>query len=160
MSGESSAARFRTLVAAAWITTPALALGLTLATAVIANRPALAADHAADQAPDHAADHAPYIDWSPSPVIAKPGQPRGYVQFQMSCAVCHGSGPGKPGTRALAAKYKGTVPALLEERSNLEATYIKQVVRQGLYVMPFFRKTELSDADLDAIAAYLTRRRP
>jgi mono/diheme cytochrome c family protein len=77
----------------------------------------------------------------------------------MSCAVCHGSGPGKPGSRALAAKYKGSVPALLEERSDLQATYIKQVVRQGLYVMPFFRKTELSDADLEAIAAYLTRNR-
>ena len=32
-------------------------------------------------------------------------------------------------------------------------------VRQGLYVMPLFRKTELSDAELDAIAAYLTRKR-
>ena len=146
----------RTPVAAAWIATPVLALGLTLAAAVIAAaRPARAADHAAD----HAAEHAPYIDWTPSPVITKPGQPRGYVQFQMSCAVCHGSGPGKPGSRSLAAKYKGTVPALLEERSDLQATYIKQVVRQGLYVMPFFRKTELSDADLDAIAAYLTRKR-
>jgi mono/diheme cytochrome c family protein len=136
--------------AAAWIATPVLALGLTLTTAAIADRPARAADPGAD--------HAPYIDWTPSPVITKPGQPRGYVQFQMGCAVCHGSGPGKPGSRALAAKYKGTVPALLEERSDLQATYIKQVVRQGLYVMPFFRKTELSDADLDAIAAYLTRK--
>jgi hypothetical protein len=26
--------------------------------------------------------------------------------------------------------------------------------------MPFFRKTEISDADLDAIASYLTRNRP
>jgi mono/diheme cytochrome c family protein len=146
----------RAPVVVAWIATPVLALGLTLAAAVIAAaRPARAADHA----PDHAADHTPYIDWTPSPVITKPGQPRGYVQFQMSCAVCHGSGEGKPGTRALAAKYKGTVPALLEERTDLEAPYIKQVVRQGLYVMPFFRKTELSDAELDAIAAYLTRKR-
>ena len=155
MSGKKWAAKFRKPIAAAWITTPVLALGLTLAAAVIADRPASATDPAA--AP--AADHAPYIDWTPSSVITKPGQPRGYVQFQMSCAVCHGSGPGKPGSRALAAKYKGTVPALLEERSDLEAAYIKQVVRQGLYVMPFFRKTELSDADLDAITAYLTRRR-
>ena len=138
--------------------TPVLALSVALLTAVIIDTPARAADHATDHAAEHPADHAPYIDWSPSPVVTKPGQPRGYVQFQMSCAVCHGSGEGKPGTRALAAKYKGTVPALLEERSDLEAPYIKQVVRQGLYVMPFFRKTELSDAELDAIAAYLTRK--
>jgi mono/diheme cytochrome c family protein len=131
--------------------TPVLALSVTLSTAVLVDPPARAADQATD--------HAPYIDWTPSAVVTKPGQPRGYVQFQMSCAVCHGSGQGKPGTRALAAKYKGTIPALLEERSDLEASYIKQVVRQGLYVMPFFRKTELSDADLDAIAVYLTRKR-
>jgi mono/diheme cytochrome c family protein len=137
----------RTPVAGAWIMSPLLALSVTLFAAVIVDPPA------------RAADHAPYIDWTPSPVITKPGQPRGYVQFQMSCAVCHGSGPGKPGSRALAAKYKGSVPALLEERSDLEAAYIKQVVRQGLYVMPLFRKTELSDAELDAIAAYLTRKR-
>ena len=155
VSGERAAAKFRRRVAAAWNTTPVLALSVALAAVVTADRSA----YAADQVADHAPDHAPYIDWTPSPVITKPGQPRGYVQFQMSCAVCHGSGPGKPGSRSLAAKYKGTIPALLEERSDLEAPYIKQVVRQGLYVMPFFRKTELSDADLDAIAAYLTRKR-
>ena len=151
MSGKRRAAKSRAPVVAARIMTPVLALSATLSTAVIVDPPARAADHATD--------HAPYIDWTPSPVVTKPGQPRGYVQFQMSCAVCHGSGQGRPGTRALAAKYKGTVPALLEERHDLEAAYIKQVVRQGLYVMPFFRKTELSDTDLDAIAAYLTRKR-
>jgi mono/diheme cytochrome c family protein len=107
-----------------------------------------------------AAEQARYIDWTTAPVATKPGQPPGYVLFQTSCAVCHGSGPGKPGTRALAAKYKGATPALLEERTDLDPAYIKQVVRQGLYVMPFFRKTELSDSDLNAIAAYLTRKRP
>ena len=56
--------------------------------------------------------------------------------------------------------YKGATPALLKERTDLNPAYIKQVVRQGLYVMPFFRKTELSDADLNAIVAYLTRKRP
>jgi (+)-pinoresinol hydroxylase len=129
-------------------TTSATTLAITLVTAVAPNRPTIAAEHE------------PYIDWTPAPVTAKPGQPPGYVQFQMSCAACHGTGPGKPGTRALAAKYKGATPALLEERTDLNPAYIKQVVRQGLYVMPFFRKTELSDADLNAIAAYLTRKRP
>jgi hypothetical protein len=31
-------------------------------------------------------------------------------------------------------------------------------VRNGVSIMPFFRKTEISDADLDAIGRYLTRR--
>jgi mono/diheme cytochrome c family protein len=34
---------------------------------------------------------------------------------------------------------------------------VKTFVRNGVSIMPFFRKTEISDADLDAIAAYLTR---
>jgi (+)-pinoresinol hydroxylase len=106
-----------------------------------------------------AAEHDPTIYWSPTPIAIKPDQPTGYVQFQRACAVCHGGGPGKPGTRALAAKYRGSLPALLEDRTDLEGPYIKQVVRQGLTVMPFFRKTELSDADLDAITTYLTRKR-
>lgn len=33
----------------------------------------------------------------------------------------------------------------------------KTFVRQGVSVMLFFRKTEISDADLDALAAYLAR---
>jgi mono/diheme cytochrome c family protein len=31
-------------------------------------------------------------------------------------------------------------------------------VRHGVSVMPMFRKTELSDTDLDAIVTYLTRK--
>jgi mono/diheme cytochrome c family protein len=130
------------------LATASATLMIALAIAVTSSPPALAADHE------------PYIDWTPAPVTAKPGQPPGYVQFQLACSVCHGTGPGKPGTSALAAKYKGATPALLEERTDLNPAYIKQVVRQGLYVMPFFRKTELSDADLNAIVAYLTRKRP
>lgn len=141
------AATRRAAIATASATTLVITLAIAVAMTVAPNRSA------------RAAEHGPYIDWTTAPVVAKPGQPPGYVLFQTSCAVCHASGPGKPGTRALAAKYKGATPALLEERTDLNATYIKQVVRQGLYVMPFFRKTELSDADLNAIAAYLTRKR-
>ncbi|MGA9885725.1 MAG: cytochrome c [Candidatus Acidiferrales bacterium] len=85
------------------------------------------------------------------------GEPRGYVQYQDYCAVCHGEGVGKPGTLALQAKYKGAEPALLANRTDLTPQLIKTYVRNGISVMPFFRKTEISDAELDAIAAYLTR---
>ena len=85
------------------------------------------------------------------------GQPRGYVQYQNYCSMCHGEGVGKPGTLALQAKYKGAMPALLEKRTDLTPQLIKMYVRNGISVMPIFRKTEISDADLDAIAAYLTR---
>jgi mono/diheme cytochrome c family protein len=79
------------------------------------------------------------------------------VEYQKFCSVCHGEGVGKPGTLALQAKYKGAVPALLDKRTDLTAAFVKTTVRNGISVMPFFRKTEISDADLDAIAAYLTR---
>ncbi|GEM_PF-5675925 len=101
----------------------------------------------------------PAISWTWTPVTATPGEPRGYVEFQRACSVCHGSGPAKPGTRALRAKYGGKLPALLEQRTDLAAAYVRYVVRHGVSVMPPFRKTELSDADLDAIAAYLSRER-
>jgi mono/diheme cytochrome c family protein len=105
-----------------------------------------------------AAPPAQTIGWTRTLVAAPAGAPAGYVQFQNSCAVCHGPGPAHPGTRALAYKYRGKAPGLLEERADLAPDFIKYVVRHGVSVMPMFRKTELSDPDLDAIVAYLTRR--
>jgi mono/diheme cytochrome c family protein len=86
---------------------------------------------------------------------------RGKAKFEHSCEPCHGDGPGDdgramlPGTDALRLKYKGTIPALLEERTDLTAPTIKAFVRNGTFSMPPFRKTELSDAEIDDIAAYL-----
>jgi (+)-pinoresinol hydroxylase len=94
--------------------------------------------------------------WTPATVSGQ-GQPKGYVEYQKFCSACHGEGVGKPGTMALQAKYKGAVPALLDKRTDLTAEFVKTTVRNGLTVMPFFRKTEISDADLNAIAAYLAR---
>lgn len=85
------------------------------------------------------------------------GEPKGYVQFQNYCSMCHGEGPGEPGTMALQAKYKGAQPALLSQRTDLTPQLIKLYVRNGISIMPIFRKTEISDADLDLIADYLTR---
>jgi len=94
--------------------------------------------------------------WTPATVSGQ-GQPRGYVEYQKFCSMCHGEGVGRPGTLALQAKYKGAVPALLDKRTDLTPAFVKTTVRNGISVMPFFRKTEISDADLDAIAAYLAR---
>ena len=83
---------------------------------------------------------------------------KGNDAYQYWCATCHGRGPGHPGTVALTAKYKGALPGLLEERMDLTPQTVRFAVRRGTSIMPFFRKTEVSDADLDAIAQYLTRR--
>jgi mono/diheme cytochrome c family protein len=86
----------------------------------------------------------------------------GRLVFQLRCAPCHGadrggdsSRPQLPGTDALRIKYRGKVPALLEERTDLTAPVLRVYLRHGSWSMPPFRKTEVSDADIDAIAAYL-----
>jgi mono/diheme cytochrome c family protein len=79
--------------------------------------------------------------------------------FQYWCATCHGAGPGHPGTDALQAKYGGKTPALLEDRRDLTPNTVSFYVRRGVSIMPFFRKTEISDADLDDLGAYLARKK-
>jgi mono/diheme cytochrome c family protein len=82
----------------------------------------------------------------------------GKAVYEKWCAPCHAAGPGHPGTTALAALYKGSKPPALEERTDLTPPVVKQFVRKGVSVMPFFRKTEISDAELDALATYLSRK--
>ena len=80
---------------------------------------------------------------------------RGEAVFTYWCAACHSAGPGMPGTQALAAKYDGNRPALLTERNDLTPEQIAFFVRNGVSVMPPFRKTEVTDADLDALSNYI-----
>jgi mono/diheme cytochrome c family protein len=89
--------------------------------------------------------------------LAQPpaGKQRGHEVFAYWCAPCHAPGPKHPGTQALQALYKGKKPAPLEQRKDLVPAVTKAFVRNGVSVMPPFRKTEISDADLDALAAYL-----
>jgi mono/diheme cytochrome c family protein len=86
-----------------------------------------------------------------------PGPEGGKQVYDKWCTPCHGAGEGKPGTISAAALYKGSKPAVLAERTDLTGAGIKTVVRSGMYIMPRFRKTEVSDAELDAIIAFLTR---
>ena len=80
---------------------------------------------------------------------------RGSEVFQNWCAPCHAPGARHPGTQALDALYKGAKPAALEQRTDLVPELTRAFVRTGVSVMPPFRKTEISDADLEALAAYL-----
>ena len=85
----------------------------------------------------------------------------GKAKFEHTCAPCHAAGPGDdgramlPGTDALRIKYKGELPALIEQRTDLNADAIKTFVRRGTWSMPPFRKTEVTDEDLADIAAYI-----
>jgi mono/diheme cytochrome c family protein len=85
---------------------------------------------------------------------------RGKEVFSYWCAPCHSPGPRFPGTQALEVLYKGAKPAALEQRTDLTPELTRAFVRSGVSVMPPFRKTEISDADLEALAAYLAPKSP
>ena len=85
---------------------------------------------------------------------------RGAAVFNNWCSACHSKDArNAPGTRSLQFKYQGKVPAALEDRRDLTAEAVKLFVRQGVATMPFYRKTEIGDAELDALAAYLSQAR-
>ena len=84
----------------------------------------------------------------------------GQQLFQYWCATCHAPEPREdgmllPGTETLQNRYQGTVPAALEQRVGLPPSVVELVIRKGIGAMPQFRKTEISDEDMHAIAAYL-----
>ena len=81
----------------------------------------------------------------------------GRLTYEKWCAPCHAPGPDHPGTQALDALYKGSKPGALIERKDLTPPIVKQFVRKGVSVMPFFRKTEISDVELDALAVFLSK---
>ena len=60
-----------------------------------------------------------------------------------------------PGTDALRIKYQGALPALLEQRTDLNVEAIRTFVRRGTSSMPPFRPTEITERDIEDIAAYL-----
>jgi mono/diheme cytochrome c family protein len=121
-------------------------------------------------------ESAPPSSWTttvvrPDPSLTDPALRRGKEVFQSRCLVCHGdypndmargslvSLPPMPGTQALQAKYQGEKPAVLDQRTDLTPELVAVFVRNGSGPMPFFRPTELSDEDLDALGAYLSRKR-
>jgi mono/diheme cytochrome c family protein len=87
-----------------------------------------------------------------------PDPARGQKVFSYWCAPCHAAGPAHPGTQSLEIKYRDSnLPAVLEERRDLTPEFVRTIVRSGILSMPPFRKTEISDAELDDIAAYLSK---
>lgn len=82
------------------------------------------------------------------------GTQSGAQLFEQKCGICHFAG--KTGAQMLERRL-GKERALLAERRDLATVYIHTVVRHGLAGMPPLTRVELPDAELEAIAAYLTR---
>jgi mono/diheme cytochrome c family protein len=83
-------------------------------------------------------------------------QEEGRKLYNGSCVYCHG--PNVWGTFTLARRL-GAEKGLLEKRTDLVGPYVKSVIRAGVGSMPAMRRTELSDAEVDAIVDYLTRKK-
>jgi mono/diheme cytochrome c family protein len=76
--------------------------------------------------------------------------------FDHYCSACHGSEDG-PGTVQL-SRTRGSDRALLIERTDLAPDYIEYIVRHGLRSMPAFVPSDLTDARLKALIAFLTKK--
>jgi mono/diheme cytochrome c family protein len=83
-------------------------------------------------------------------------QRQGKALFDQSCTFCHGE---RGHATTLLRKRLGDEHALLETRTSLSVDLIRHVVRNGINSMPVYRRAELSEHELDLIAAYLTRPR-
>jgi len=103
-------------------------------------------------------------DGTTQPAAAAPVQPgdpaKGKEVYAYWCSACHGRGPGHPGTQSLEVKYRGQgIPAALEDRTDLTPQVTAYFVRNGVALMPYFRKTEISDAQLRDLEAYLAKQK-
>jgi mono/diheme cytochrome c family protein len=135
----------------------ALCLCATLALAACGGSNEGAAPAAETTAPEAAAPAAS----QPAPVqtaayVPKPPADTGEGIFARQCAYCHAPGVDHPGTMQLGAT-RGEDFAVLVEREDLTADYVKYIVRNGLNGMPPFTPTTLTDAELDTVAAYLAK---
>ena len=75
--------------------------------------------------------------------------------FDAHCAKCHGATG--TGTFMLGRRL-GKDNAMLEQRADLAPELIRHAVRHGIVSMPAITRVEVTDAELDAIVRYLTRR--
>jgi len=74
--------------------------------------------------------------------------------FHARCGYCHLTGG--TGTIMLGRRL-GKDRALLEERADLTAEYVKKITRVGINGMPPHTRIEVPDSELDLIAAYIAR---
>lgn len=94
--------------------------------------------------------------WLAAAVPAAAAELTGEEVFNRHCVHCHGPGGEMTGTQQL-ARTRGKDKALLTERDDLPAAYIQMIVRQGLKAMPAFVPSDLTDAQLRALADYLAK---
>lgn len=95
------------------------------------------------------------------PTQQSPAAARGEVVYQTTCAPCHDRLPENaaiamlPGAESLSLKYRGGLSPYITERPDLASfEVLRAFLRNGVGSMPPFRKTEVTDEDIAAIADY------
>lgn len=86
--------------------------------------------------------------------VNAPGLKTGQQIYTLYCSACHNPGEGHAGTMKLAL-LKGEENSVITERSDLNAEYIRFVVRDGLLEMAPFRPTDINDGELDSLIQYI-----
>ena len=76
--------------------------------------------------------------------------------FEDKCSHCHASGTMHPGTRQL-AMTRGEDKAVLAQRKDLTADYVRYIVRHGINAMPPFVPPDIPEQQLEELIRYLTR---
>lgn len=89
----------------------------------------------------------------PSSAVA-PGATAGRALFHEKCGMCHTAGG--MGTGLLARRMDPAV-AELEKRVDLTPDYVTTAARTGIGNMPAIARGEVSDRQMAAIAAYLSK---
>lgn len=86
----------------------------------------------------------------------------GAALFSNRCGACHLAGG--MGTNLLTKQRMaaGEPPesGLLARRADLNADYVKAMVRNGKLAMPRLSRVEVTDPELDSIAAWLAKAKP
>jgi mono/diheme cytochrome c family protein len=91
-----------------------------------------------------------------TPPVHSGGQSTGKEVFNQNCIHCHAPGREHPGTLQLGLT-RGADRAVLEERTDLTAEYVRHIVRHGIKAMPAFVPSQITDDQLNALTDYLTR---
>ncbi len=82
----------------------------------------------------------------------------GKALYVERCGMCHQSIGMAVGI--LSRRPGDASQGLLEERTDLSAAFVQTVVRTGIMNMPRMPRAEVSDAELAAIANYLSKGKP